>query len=150
MIRRGVVALAVSGVVALAMGGCGSSSPTVARFVAQASRICTRALDQGARIAPPAVPAQTGAFLRRGITTLTGELADLRALQVPHAQAGTYGAAVDSLTQALLILTARVHALDRGADPVPTVKSLQRQLAQVEARGDAAWRTLGVPACVTR
>ncbi len=146
MIRRAIVA----GALALALAGCGSPSPTMARLAAQASRICTRAVDQGARIAPPAMPAQTGAFLRRGITTLTGELADLRALRVPHAQAGTYSTAVDSLTQELLILTGRVHDLDRGADPVPTVKALQRQLAPVEARGDAAWRTLGVPACVTR
>jgi hypothetical protein len=146
MIRRTVVA----GVVALGLTACGTASPTVARLDAQASRICSRSLAQGARIAPPAVPAQTGAFLRRGITTLTGELADLRSLQVPHPQAATYRAAVDSLTQVLLILTGRVHDLDRGADPVPTVESLQRQLAPVEAKGDAAWRTLGVPACVTR
>ncbi len=146
MIRRAILA----GVVALAVAGCGSTSPTEARLVAQASRICAQADDQGARIAPPAIPARTGAFLRRGIATLTGELADLRGLPVPHAQAGTYSTAVDSLTQELLILTGRVHDLDRGADPVPTVKALQRQLAPVEAKSDAAWRTLGVPECVTR
>jgi hypothetical protein len=150
MIRRAIVAGVVAGVVALAVPGCGSRSLTMARLVAQATRICTRAVDQGARIAPPAVPSQSGTFLRRGIRTLTGELADLRALKVAHAQAGTYSIAVDSITEELLILTARVHDLDRGSDPVPTVKALQRQLAPVEAKGDAAWRTLGVLACVTR
>jgi hypothetical protein len=69
---------------------------------------------------------------------------------VPHAEAGTYSTAVGSLTQELLILTGRVHDLDRGADPVATIKALQRQLEPVEAKGDAAWRTLEVPACVTR
>ncbi len=140
----------VAGVTALAVAGCGSPSPTMARLVAQATRICTRAVAQGARIAPPAVPAETGAFLRRGITTLTGELTDLRALPVPHGQAGSYWTAVGSITEELLILTGRVHDLDRGADPVSTVKALQRQLTPVEAKGDAAWRMLGIPACVTR
>lgn len=145
MTRRAVVA----SVVALVLAGCGSS-PTAARLAAQATRICDRALDQGARIAPPAVPAQTGAFLRRGITTLSGELSDLRPLRVPHAESDGYATALDSLTQELLILTASEHDLDRGDDPVSTVQTLQRQLAPAEAKGDAAWRTLGVPACVTR
>ncbi len=146
MIRRVLLA----GVATLAMAGCGSASPTDARLRAQATRVCTRANSQNARIAPPPVPARTGAFLRRGIGVLRGELAGLRTLRVPRAQVGAYSVALGSLTHELALLTSTAHDLDRGADPLTTFKTLQHGLAPVEADNDAAWRTLDVPACANR
>ena len=146
MIRRSILA----GVVALAVAGCGSASPTMARLRAKATRVCTRASARGTRIAPPPVPAQSGAFLHRGIAVLRPELASLRTLHAPSEQAGAYSAALGSLARELAILTATARDLDRGADPLTTIKTLQHRLAPVEANGDAAWRTLGVPACVNR
>ena len=84
MIRRVLLA----GVAALAMTGCGARSPSIARLRAQATRVCTRASTQSARIAPPAVPARTAPFLRRGIAVLRTEVADLDTLRVPRGQAG--------------------------------------------------------------
>jgi hypothetical protein len=141
--------LILASVVALAVVGCGEAPPIV-RLRAQATRVCTRATRQGAQIAPPALPAQTAPFLRRGIAALGGELAGLRALRAPSKQAGAYSAALGSLDHELTILTATAHDLDRGADPLTTVKTLQHRLAPVEADNDGAWRTLGVPACVNR
>lgn len=146
MIRRMVLA----GVVALAVAGCGATSPTLLRLRAQATRVCTRALVQGARIAPPPVPGRTAAFLRRGIAALGPELAALRILRPPSNQADAYSAALGALARELAILTSTAHDVDRGADPLTTIKTLQHQLAPVEADNDAAWRTLGVPACVNR
>jgi len=146
MIRRVLVA----GVAALAMAGCGTASPTIAQLRAQAARVCTRANAQTARIAPPPVPARTAPFLRRGIAVVRAELADLHALRVPRAQVGAYSVALGALVHELAILTSTAHDLDRGADPLTTIKTLQHRLAPVEADNDAAWRTLGVPACVNR
>ncbi len=146
MIRRAIVA----GVAALVVAGCGATSPTLGHLRAQAGRVCTRALGHEVKIAPPAVPAQTAGFLRRGIAVLQPELAGLRALRAPSAQAGAYSAALDALTRELAILTTTAHDLDRGADPLTSVRTLQHRLAPVEADSDAAWRTLGVPACVNR
>jgi hypothetical protein len=146
MIRRVLLA----GVAALAVTGCGATSPSIARLRAQATRACTRADVQSARIAPPPVPARTAPFLRRGIAVLRAELAALHALRVPGAQAGPYSVAVGALAHELAILTSTAHDLDRGADPLTTIKTLQHRLAPVEADDDAAWRTLGVPACVSR
>ena len=146
MIRRVLLA----GVATLAMTGCGTAPPTIARLRAQAARVCTRANSQNARIAPPPVPARTAPFLRRGIAVLEGELAGLRNLRVPKAQAGAYSVALGSLSHEFAILTSTAHDLDRGADPLTTIKTLQHRLAPAEADTDAAWRTLGVPACVNR
>jgi hypothetical protein len=146
MIRRVLLA----GVAALAMAGCGAASPTIVRLRAQATRVCTRANAQNARIAPPPVPARTAPFLRRGIAVLRAELADLHTLRVPRAQAGAYSVALGALAHELAILTSTAHDLDRGADPLTTIKTLQHRLAPVEADNDAAWRTLEVPACVNR
>jgi len=146
MIRRVLLA----GVAALAMAGCGAASPTIAQLRAQATRVCTRADVQNARIAPPPVPARTAPFLRRGIAVLRTELADLHTLRVPRAQAGAYSVALGALGHELTILTSTAHDLDRGADPLTTIKTLQHKLAPAEADNDAAWRTLGVPACANR
>jgi hypothetical protein len=146
MIRAALLA----SVATLAVAGCGASSPSIAHLRAQATQVCARALAQDVKIAPPAVPAQTGAFLRRGIAVLRPEIARLRALRAPSKQAGAYSAAVSSLARELTILASTAHDLDRGAGPLTTVKTLQHRLAPVEADNNAAWRTLGVPACVNR
>lgn len=140
----------VAGAVALALSGCGSSSPSASRLRAQATRVCQRALTESSRIQPPATPAQTAPFLRRGAGVLAGELAALRRLRVPSEQTGPYAAALEAMGQELNTLTATVHALDRGADPLSAIKTLQRKLTPIEARDTAAWRTVGVPACVNR
>jgi hypothetical protein len=137
-------------VVALAIAGCGGSSASMSRLRAEAGRICAHALEQGTAIQPPALPAATAAFLRRGIATLRPELAGLRTLRAPTEQAGAYSEALESLTRELAVLTATVHDLDRGADPLPTIKTLQHRLAPLESGGDAAWRTLGIPECINR
>jgi hypothetical protein len=141
---------AVASLVALAVAGCGGSSESAKRLRAQAGRVCTKALDAGALIRPPAVPARTSAFLRHGIGVLRPELAGLQRLRPPGELADEYTAAVDALDRELTILAVTVHDLDRGADPLSAIKTLQRRLAPVEARADAAWRTLDVPACVNR
>jgi hypothetical protein len=141
----------VAGVVALALlAGCGSSSPSLTRLRAQATRVCTRAVDQEARLEPPALPAATEAFLRKGAAALRPELTSLRALRAPSEQSGAYSAALGSLTRELTILTATADELHRGADPLSAIKTLQHRLAPVEADDDAAWETLRVPACVNR
>jgi hypothetical protein len=141
---------AVASLVALAIAGCGGSSGSMKRFRAQAGRVCTKALDAGALIPAPAVPASTAAFLRHGIAVLGPQLAGLRRLRPPGEQADEYRTAVDALDRELTILAATVHDLDRGADPLRAIKTLQRRLAPIEATEDAAWRTLDVPACVNR
>jgi hypothetical protein len=146
MIHRAILA----GAVALAVTGCGTASPTLVRLRTQAARVCTRALTQDARIGPPPVPAQTAVFLRRGAAVLAPELANLRALHAPGEQIDAYTSAIDALAHELTILTVTARDLDRGADPLTTIKTLQHRLAPVEAAADAAWRALGIAACVNR
>ena len=146
MIRTALAA----GAVALAVAACGSSPPSIGRLRTQATRVCQRALTQTSSLQPPATPAQTASFLRHGIAALGPELAQLRRLPTPSDQAGPYAAALDAMGRELTLLTATVHALDRGADPLSAIKALQHKLTPVEARDVTAWRTLDIPACVNR
>jgi len=145
-----VAALAAAGLVAVIVSACGGSSESASRFRAGATGVCTRALDEGARLRPPAFPAGIAAFLRRGTAVLRTEHAQLTTLRPPSEDAGAYSAAVEALGREVTILTAMVRDLDRGADPRSTIKTGQHRLAPVEAHGNAAWRTLDVPACVSR
>ena len=80
---------------------------------------------------------------------LRPEVAELRRLQPPSEQAGAYSTALDATAREVNLLVATVHGLDRGADPLSAIKTLQRRLTPVEAHNDAAWQTLGVTACLT-
>ena len=143
-----IAALVVA--VAFIVAGCGGSSDSPGQLRAQAANVCARALDDGVRIKPPAVPAGTATFLRRGTNVLESEIDQLRTLRPPNEQAGAYSAAVEALRREAAILSTTVRDLDRGADPLSTIKTLQHRLAPVEANANAAWRTLDVPLCVSR
>jgi hypothetical protein len=146
----GALAVATVTGLALALAGCGAASPSLTRLRKEATRICTRALSQGARIQPPPAVTATATFLRRGTDVLRQELAALGALRPPAELAPAYAAALDVERRELGVLSATVGELDRGADPVSTIKTLQRRLAPLETKGAAAWQTLDVPACVNQ
>jgi len=137
-------------VLAFAITGCGSSSPSLSRLRRQATSICQRALAESDRIQPPALPSDTAPFLRRGAAALSTELSELRTLKAPAENAASYSAALTEQSRQLTTLQETIRGLDRGDDPVSAIKTLQRRLAPTESAGDAAWRTLGLPGCVSR
>jgi uncharacterized lipoprotein YmbA len=135
---------------ALVLAACGASSPSASQLRVAATRACASAAAQAERIATPVAPAGSAEFLRRGLAVLTPELAQLRRLHAPSDLAATYSTALRSSAGLRALLGAAVQSLNRGADPVSTVQTLQRRLAPLEARGDAAWRALDLPACLNR
>jgi hypothetical protein len=140
--------LALAGVVVASYGGDPSLSSRQLRV--DAARICAAAGGRTAQIVTPLVPSGGETFLRRGLTAFTSELAQLRRLRPPRQGAHTYSVALDALARKLSLMRATVRGLERGADPVPAVQALQARLAPIEAREDAAWHALDVPACLNR
>jgi len=145
-----IVAVAAAAATAVAVAGCGSSSPSVTQFRLEATRVCQRALTRSDQIRAPALPSGTAAFLRRGAAALAPELAELRALTPRANESGSFSAALQAAARQLSLLEATIHELDRGADPLSVIKTLQRRLAPTESAGNAAWRTLGIPVCAIR
>jgi hypothetical protein len=146
MSRAAIAAAAV----ALAVAGCGGSSPSASRLRQQTTHICQQTLAQSDRIRAPALPSGTARFLRRGTDVLGPELASLRALRTPADEAGAYSAALTAESRELTMLDGAIHELDDGADAPSVIKALQRRLAPAEFAENAAWRTLGIPACASR
>jgi hypothetical protein len=137
-------------VIAVALAGCGSSSPSLSRLRRQATTVCQRALANSARIKPPVRPSATVPFVRRGASVLSTELSELRMLKAPAESAAFYSSALGAQSRQLTILDDAIRDLDGGADPVTAIKTLQRRLAPTESAEDAAWRTLDIPACAVR
>ena len=146
MIRAAIATAAL----ALAVAACGGSSQSIGRVRRQATSICQSALAQSDRIAAPSLASDTATFLRRGTYVLGPELAELRALRPPADAAGTYAAALTAWSRQVTILDDTIRRLDGGADPLSMIKTLQRRLAPTESAENAAWRTLGIPACLSR
>lgn len=120
-------------VVAFAITGCGSSSPSLSRLRRQATRICQPALASADRIQPPSLPVAMAPFLHRGASVLSTELSELRTLKAPAENDGSYSAALAAQSRQLTILDETIRDLDRGGDPVSAIKTLQRRLAPTES-----------------
>lgn len=145
------VRVAVLGaVLALAAAGCGSSSLSDTQLRSSASRICTTADQRAGQIPTPSRPAAAAAYLNRGVAVLAPELTKLHGLHPSSDLAGDYRTAVDAAAAELAALRSAVKGLKAGDDPVVAIKTLQHQLAPLEARADNAWRSVDVDACVSR
>ena len=142
--------LALAAVLALALAGCGSSPLSTSALRARAGRVCQLADAREGRIPAPTVTAQGETFLRRGIAVLRPELSQLAKLRPGRPAAALYATALRAFRRELGMVRATAQSLRRDADPVIAVRTLQRQLAPIEAQANAAWETLEIPACVTR
>ena len=138
--RAGVAALAT-----LAVAACGSSSLSAAQIRTRATKICTATARRTGKIATPASPSGGVGFLNHGISAISLEVAQLRAL---HAT-GMARTAVDGTAAELAALRFTLKGLHADNDPVITIKTLERRLAPIQQRTNAAWRELDIPACVT-
>jgi ABC-type phosphate/phosphonate transport system substrate-binding protein len=153
MSRRRVRAALLAALAATALGatGCGGhsslSNPTLR---ADAGRVCSVTRARTGRLKVPTAPSQGEAFLRRGLAALGPELSELRTLSPSTKLSSDYGAAVDDLAAEVAAIRSTVAALRTGADPLDRFPELQRALAPLEARANAAWQGLGIDACVER
>ena len=134
---------------ALTLGGCGAAALTTPVLRDRAADACSAATSRETKIAAPAQPAATLAFLRRGIAVLRREYVALRALDAGGAAATVFRGAVGALDTELQDLRGAAAGLARGADPLSTFKDLQVRLTPLELRADAAWSLLQIPACLT-
>jgi hypothetical protein len=146
--RRALLPVCVAG--ALLTAGCGSTPLSLKDLRQDATAICRTAAGRTARIAAPATPDRTTAFLAAGIAALAPELHDLRGLTPPSAQAASFRAATDAAAQSLDLLRQTRAAITHGTDAAAAVRGLQSSLAPVQARGNSAWQQLGIPDCVSR
>lgn len=146
-LRAGALALLVG----TGIAGCGgSSSLSVSQLRTRATRICTVAQRRTERISTPTLPGEGPRYLSRGIAVLTPELGDLRELSAPSGMAADFRTGVKALSAELRALRSSLNGLDTGNDPVVAIKTLQSQLAPLEARAGSAWVSLGIPACASR
>jgi hypothetical protein len=145
--RRCAPAALLAVFISFAAAGCGSSSLSSAQLRSRATQACDLTNRRLGQIPTPQVPGAGAAFLSRGVAALRPELAALERLHAGGAAADPYSRALAASDQELKALQSSLKGLKAGNDPVVAIKTLQQQLAPLEARGIAAWRALGIPAC---
>lgn len=148
MKRALLVALALTAISALA--GCGSSSLSDHDLRADAAAVCRRATERLSRIGQPSSPAAALPFLRGGIAVLGPELAALRRLAPSAALSTRYHSAVADFGAAVQRVRGTVAVLASGGDPVTSFEALQHELGPIVTSANSRWRTLQIPACVSR
>ncbi len=148
MRRRRLAALVTA--VSVALAGCGTTSLSAAQLRTRATRICAAAELRTDRIATPARLNQSARFLRLGVAALAPEVTALGQLRPPRDLVGRYRQALAAGDGELRALRFSLRGLKAGDDPVVAIKTLQQQLAVLEAPGNRSWSFLGVPACASR
>ncbi len=141
------VALAVALTLSIGMAGCGAESLSAQQLRARSVQICTATARQTDAIATPAAPDQGERYLSLGADALAPELRALGRLRPSSEMAERYRSALIADSRELRALRFTVRGLRAGDDPVVEIKTLQQQLAPLEARADGAWASLGMPAC---
>jgi hypothetical protein len=136
-----------TGLAALTVAGCGSSSKSPAQLREQASAICARTNGQIGRVPTPANPSGALAFLNSGIASLKPEVHQLKQLSASGDAADVWNAAIRSLSGQLSALQSAASQISGGADPVATYKTLQLTLTPLETQANNAWQALEIPAC---
>ncbi len=139
------VALAVA--LSTGLAGCGAGSLSAQQLRVRAAQICSATERRTEAIVTPAVPAQGARYLSLGVDALTPELQALGQLRPAADMAGRYRLALIAGQRELRALRSAVRGLKAGNDPVVEIRTLQQQLAPLEARADGAWASLGTPAC---
>ena len=142
--------LSILTVAGLAWDGCGSSALSDSQLRATATRICNVAVRRADEIPTPSKPAGGAMFIRRGIDAFSPELRELQTLHVSSASSHAYSTALGAVASELSAMRSALKALDAGGDPLNTPRRLERRLAPLEARANAAWQTLPLQACQSR
>jgi len=132
------------------LGGCGDDSPTTTQLHARATAICARAAVAMDRIAVPSVPAQGDRFLEQGLAELRPAVARLRALTPPDELRERYDRALRLADHEVVLIERHARAIARDRDVIDTYRRLDRALTPLVREENAAWRGLGVPACMRR
>lgn len=147
--RSGTTAL-VSLLFAVALAGCGDDALGSAQLHARATAICARTAAATDRVAVPNTPAQGGRFLREGLAQLRSATTQLAELRASSQLRERYGRAVQLARQEVALIARHQRAIARGDDVILTYRRLERALAPLVRQENAAWRGLGIPACVRR
>lgn len=149
MIRRLAPLAIAAALLPLALAGCGDAL-SAAELRARATAICARTAAATDRIALPGEPSQGGRFLRQGLARLRPAAVQLRALKAPDALHARYERAVQLAGSEIALIRTHERAIARGEDAIATYRRLAGALAPLVRDENAAWRGLGVPACVRR
>jgi len=150
--RSAALALALGLAMTLSIGvaGCGADSLSAQQLRARAVQICSAAGLRTDAIATPVVPGQGARYLSQGAQALAPELRALNRLRPPRDMTVGFHTALSAGARELRALRSTVRGLRAGNDPVVAIKTLQQELAPLQARADGAWASLGVPACASR
>jgi hypothetical protein len=133
-----------------ALTGCGSSSLTDRDLRAKATVACRQASERLSHIPQPSSAAAALPFLRSGVAVLGPELAALRRLAPPADLSTRYHSTLAEFGTAVQMVRGTIEVLARGGDAVASFASLEHQLGPIIASENTGWRTLQIPACVSR
>jgi hypothetical protein len=148
--RAAPPALAIAAALLLNLTACGDERLTTAELQARATAICAQAAAATDRIAVPNTPAQGERFLREGLAQLRPAVAQLGGLQAPERLRARDARALRLARREVALIAAHARAIAHGDDVIDTYRRLDAALEPLVREENAAWRGLGVPACVRR
>ena len=125
------------------------AATTPTQYRQRATAICKTSSIKLKAIRPPASKAEFGRVLEQALPIFTTQYRALLELSVPPSLRVQHLKALAAEKVQLAGIRAAVEKLNAGADPTATFNAMDKALTPFSNAEDAAWRKLGVPACVS-
>lgn len=145
MARTLIVALV--GVLALALTGCGDSTAQSSAYVAAGDAICTSQLAQLNRLQRPTTPEGAVSYLPQAVAILQRERGQLAALDPPSPMRAQFKAGLASQGQLAALLGHVYHHLETGLVEIGTFSQVQTESEALRADITAHLQRAGLARC---
>jgi hypothetical protein len=132
--------------------GCGGGDDALSaeELRARASVICVRVTEATDRVAVPNAPAGGARFLAEGAELMRPAVRQLGELEPPEELRERYDAAVAMAAREVEMIARAERQIRADGAVISEFRALQRTLGPLVERENAAWRALGIRACVRR
>lgn len=139
--------------VLVVVAGCGdeqSARLSPVDYRERADAICADADAALSAIGEPSTAGELEAFLRDGLEIGRHELAALRALDPPSAQADDHTAALGLIERQLGVVQGALARFDGGEDPVDVLVATQKDITALNEKAGVRADALGLRVCGSR
>lgn len=139
--------VALLGVLALLLTGCGGSAGQPSAYVAAGDAICTSQLAQLNRLPRPTTPEGAVSYLPRALAILKRERSRLAALDPPSPMRAQFKAGLASQGQLAALLGHVYHQLETGLVEIGTFSRVQTESDTLSADITAHLQRAGLARC---
>jgi len=142
--RRALLCVAMT----LVLAGTAAAALAPSAYRASATAICKGSFAKLRRVPGPHAAKDIGPYLKAAVPIAVAQYNNLKKLAVPGSFAATHAKVLKLEAVQIAGAEKLISTIDAGGDPIKSFALYIAQSKQYSDAEDAAWKVLGVPACI--